>query len=188
MEDGKGWLFAFIMLVSFLVGSAGYMMFREWWAVGVGVLLGLIFSIHIAYNYFMPVFHSYAYEAPSLSEQPAMTAERVTLVIKVPGLPDKLIHGLSRDELRAIGECVTSGGQYAFTVQRFKDHFRSTDVDGYSLYDRSVRWMKDCGALVPNAKGGNDVTEHVGRYVFDAMRDGDWDVIGECESPPYPEL
>ena len=110
--------------------------------------------------------------------------ERVTLVVKVPGLSDKLIHGISREDLQLIGECVAHNGIYLFSVQHFKDYFKNSGTDGYSLYNKSVRWMQDCGALMPNAKGGFDVTEHIGRNVFNAMRDSAWQELREYDTPP----
>jgi len=184
MDDGKGWLFVFILLVSFLVGLSGYMIFHEWWAAGIGVLLGLVSSVQVSYHYYMPVFHSYAYVTPAT--EAVKVTERVTLIINVPGLPEKLIHGISLEELRLIGECVTHNDLYIFSVQQFKDYFRNSGTDGYSLYNKSVRWMKDAGALVPNSQGGINVTEHIGKYVFGAMRDGNWEVVEEYDSPPYP--
>lgn len=115
----------------------------------------------------------YANETPQV-------VEKVTLVIHIPELGRKLIHGFSRDELRLIGECVTDG--YVYNVQHFKDYFKGTEHDGYSLYNKAVRWMQDVGALAANSKGGWDVTDHIGKHVFESMRDEAWQVLEELDT------
>ena len=77
---------------------------------------------------FVPKYVQYESEAQTVVE------ERVTLVINVDSLSRKLIHGLSRDELREIGNCVTANDAYTFSVQHFKDYFSNSNIDGYSLY------------------------------------------------------
>jgi len=176
----KGWLFSLILLLSVLAGIAGGMYFRSVQGAAMGIVAGIVAALIVGIKWLMPVFNSDSYYTyPSETSAVVEKVERVTLVIKVPGLPDKLIHGISQEELQAIGECVTDG--YVFSVQHFKDHFANTKHNGYSLYNKTTRWMQDCGALVPNAKGGYDVTEHIGKHVFDAMRDEAWQVLEELE-------
>jgi hypothetical protein len=129
-------------------------------------------------RFFVPQFTQYENTTQSV-------VERVVLAINVEGSTQKFIHGLNRDEIRAIGQCVTANDAYTFSVQHFKDYFAGSNIDGYSLYTKSVRWMKDVGALVPNSKGGVDVTE-IGEQVFICMRDGSWEEIKEYEDTPLP--
>ncbi len=188
MEASKGWLFSLILLLSFLFALAGWLGWRTTQAMAGGILLAVIVALIVGINWLAPIWNSDSYASETVSiVQPSENtrAERVTLVIKVQGLPDRLIHGLSRDELRLIGECVTWNDAYVFSVQHFKDYFKNTETDGYSLYNKSVRWMKDVGALVPNAKGGVDVTDPIGREVFYAMCNEQWQII---EDLPYPAL
>lgn len=175
-----------VLLLAFLSAIAGGLYTQDWKGFAVGLLSGGLFGLwvwvnHVASILFPESFISYASETPA----PTQTTNRVVLVITTPGETTKRIHGLSQDEIRQIGECVTSTNPYTFSVQHFKSYFSGKGVDGYALYTKSVRWMKDAGTLAPNAKGGVDVTEK-GEYVFESMRDGAWDVLDDYEHPPYP--
>ena len=183
MSESKAWLFWLIILLSIIGLSAGALIaFGLYWQAG-GVVVGTWVAWG-AVTYLVPVFHNYAYDMPAETVQ--QVVERVTLVIKVPGQPDKYIHGLSRQEIQNVGECVTYNDAYDYSVTHFKDYFKNSDVDGYALYGKAIRWMKDVGALVPNSKGGVDVTDPIGKYVFDAMRDEHWEIIEDYDTLPYP--
>lgn len=150
-------------------------------------MLAIIIALIVGINYLAPIWNSDSYSSETVSiEKPANSySQRVTLVIRVQGQPEKLIHGLTYDELHLIGMCVTYNDEYIFSVQHFKDYFKNTETDGYSLYNKAVRWMKDSGILIPNAKGGVDVTKPVGVEVFNAMRDEEWEKIEKL--PPHLE-
>ena len=186
----KGWLFWLILLLSILMSIAGGMYWGSTAGAAIGIVGGVGLALFVGIVWIMPVFNADSYVTyESTAPVQQVVTERVTLVIKVAGLPDKMIHGLSRDELRLIGECVTDNNLYVFSVQHFKDYFKNSGTDGYSLYNKSVRWMQDCGALIPNSKGGYDVSDPIGKGVFVSMRDEAWEVLEEIGDPiPFQPL
>ena len=154
MGNSIGWLLSFILLMSLLGSVYGYQYFGNTKGMAGGGIVGIIAALWVGISKLARLMHPDSYTEYAYEEPATKTVEHVTLVIVVNDTR-KLVHGFTRDELRLIGDCVTDG--YIFNVQHFKDYFKGTEFDGYSLYNKSVRWMQDCKALAPNSKGGYDV-------------------------------
>ena len=182
MTNSIGWLLSFVFLLSFLGSVSGWLYWRSTQGIAFGIMGGILLALWVGINKLTRFIYPDSFV--EYAEDEKQIVQKVTLVINIEGIGRKLIHGLDMEEIQSIGQCVTHNNAYKFSVQHFKDYFKTTDIDGYSLYSKSVRWMKDVGALAPNAQGGVDVTE-IGERVFNAMRDKDWQVI---EDLPYPAV
>ena len=158
---------------------------RQYWIVGASVLFSF-FGWRLS-DWFIRKREQWVFFEYSTDTPVQQVVERVTLSITIEGIGTKLIHGFTREEIRALGQCVTHNNTFTFNVAHFKDYFKTTDTDGYSLYSKSVRRFKDAGALVPNAKGGVDVSE-IGEQLFICLRDGSWEEIKEMLDVPFPDV
>ena len=169
-----------IVLFCVIGASVGGLFHIEQTEIALGVITGFL-VVWYFFGWLMSFFFP-RYKQNENTAAPVI--ERIVLSITVDGVGTKLIHGLTIDEIHAIGRCVTANDAYTFNVQHFKQFFGNSNIDGYSLYTKCIRWFKDLGALVPNAKGGVDVTE-IGEQVFTHMRDGTWEELKQYEEPPY---
>jgi hypothetical protein len=184
------WFYGTVILLSFLGAIVGWLRGgREGMSLGIvaGVFLALWVAIAKISKLIYPVEYVYESEAPSFER--TTSSGSVTVVVNIPKLPQRSIHGLSLDEWRILSKEVSRTGN--FTQPILEEAFGS-QKEGRRIHGLVAGPLAECGALVKYGNGYN-VTDHVGRHLFSQLAKGDYEVMKLVDNDnagysPLPEL
>lgn len=168
----KGTLFPFAifgMIIGLMVGLGRSPVNRNeiWFYISAGGILGMIAGWNLLKRI---VGFSRVYESEARSVEQDNT---IVMVVSVPGLPERRIHGLTLEEWETLCTVVDRTGN--FTQPILEDAF-GTQKEGRRIHGLVADRLAKCGALVEYGNGYK-VTDHIGKHLFGQVAKGDYEIL-----------
>ena len=186
-----GWLLSLVFLLSFLGGLAGWLYWQTPQGLSGGIVAGISVALWVGIGKIARFVHPDAFYVYSSEAAPVVerTTSAVTIVVNIPKLPQRSIHGLALDEWRILSKEVARTGK--FTQPILEEAFGS-QKEGRRIHGLIAGPLADCGALVEYGNGYN-VTDHIGKHLFSQLAKGDYEVMKLVDNDnaaysPLPEL